>query len=208
MNTKKQSVITNILQHPDKNPSDKLVATLQMLDQKLQWTLMFDYVDHTTWICEKLLDNDPRFRRAIEVARDYLNQIASIEQLADADSDLYHAFVNFMPEPTGSTPSQAGHKAGWAIVQATLVCCRKELERIGRIVKRKQYPSDATDATDVARIAVEAVEFYALEQAQNDPDLVIKSQAEQIAKDAALAEARWQLAHLVEKLGLDIEIEF
>jgi hypothetical protein len=175
-----------------RNLRGRLAAALRLLSDDALKTLACDYAEHVTWICEEVLPGEQRFRRAIAVTRGFLRGNEQIEAVEEARIALFGCELRRRGH-LGRTASEAL----LAICLAVLVCCQRELEKLGVMHRNRYHPQ--LDA--VASQANHAVAQWAAGEDWYSDDPERKAVAKARGKAAADLEVNWQIAQLLDRVG-------
>ncbi len=192
------SKLTDLMVEPKftRNIRGRLAAALRLLDTSLQKRLACDYAEHVVWICEEVFPENLRFHLAITETKRFLSGETSIEKMAQATSELYRTHYR-LPRPY-STDVRTAIEAALAIKLAIKVCCQRELEASGAVMRVRYQPPVQAVATK-ASLAV--AHYYGGENWDSD-DPKLKATARKRGKAASDAETEWQMNKLLEVVGL------
>lgn len=100
--------------------------------------LACDYAEHVVCICEEALHGDPRFRHALFETRRFLGGEATIEDVAQADADLFKGHYKLRRHP--KLTIRIASEASWVINLAILACCQRQLEALGVMARTRFQP--------------------------------------------------------------------
>jgi hypothetical protein len=186
--------VEQILTDPqlEHNIRGRLRAALHVVGPATRARLACDYAEHALWICEELAPDDRRPHLALIEARQWLDGLTTIRNVALTRSAAFQALIAF--QEVSTFRGRAATQAAWSVELAVNVCCQRELESLGVIHHEKRL----TSVENVAERASYAVALYAGGEHWDAEDRVLKDEARRRGRLASDEETRWQIVRLLQ----------
>jgi len=186
-----KSAVRRILADPGfaRNVRGRLISATRLLPARLHPELACDYAGHVVRICENASGGNRCFRNMIARIREFLRG-GSAEKVISARSDLFD--LHYHLKRHSDVKKRIASEASWTIAIAVNVCCQRELETLGVIVRSRRQPS----AVDVAGQACYAAARRAGGENWNSDSPELRADARRRGREASDTEAEWQVGRL------------